>query len=238
MAVCLCLYTSNDLGKKLMFMRASLMATVGTAYSVCYSKNLQQLIGCFINTDDLPGNQYGTWNASVLEDKDQATKIKEHLMSKGGKATAKDIIAYLEIPEVKAQFKLDKPPSIQTVQHWMHKLGYQWSLDPKGQYIDGHKRADIVHYQMHCYIPTWSRLEKQMCTYDSKTMQESPPTLGPGKKPVMVWFHDKSTFYANDCCLTQWVNCAEGAKPYAKGDGPLVMVADFVGIDGWLTGIK
>ncbi|EUC54171.1 hypothetical protein RSOL_032510 [Rhizoctonia solani AG-3 Rhs1AP] len=157
-------------------------------------------------------------------------------MSKGKYASANDIVAYLETLEVKQWFKLDEPPSLRTAQRWMKELGYRWSLDPKGQYADGHEREDVVCYRTHRYVLLWSRLEKRMCTYDSKTMQEFPPALLPGQKPVMVWFHDELIFYANDRRLTRWINCAEGAKPYAKGDGASIMVADFVGIDGWLTG--
>ena len=52
---------------------------------------------------------------------------------------------------------------------------------------------------------------------------------------IVIWVHDKSTFYANDRCVLRWVHSSESAKPYAKGKGASQMVADFVSPDyGWL----
>src|SRR5258705_12503344 len=56
---------------------------------------------------------------------------------------------------------------------------------------------------------------------------------------TIVWFHDESIFYAHDCQKVCWVHDSETAKPYAKGEGPSVMVADFVSADyGWLKGVN
>ena len=52
---------------------------------------------------------------------------------------------------------------------------------------------------------------------------------------IVIWVHDESTFYANDQCVLHWVHSSESAKPYAKGEGALQMVVDFVSLDyGWL----
>src|ERR1700730_5978655 len=52
---------------------------------------------------------------------------------------------------------------------------------------------------------------------------------------IVIWFHDKSTFYANDCRTKCWVHKTETAVPCAKGEGVLLMVADFMSADyGWL----
>ena len=63
----------------------------------------------------------------------------------------------------------------------------------------------------------------------------------PGPQPqansqwIVIWVHDESTFYANDWCLLWWVHESKTAKPYAKGEGLLQIVADFVSLDyGWL----
>jgi hypothetical protein len=97
-------------------------------------------------------------------------------------------------------------------------------------------RAGLVHYQQFRFIPVWSRFEKRMRAYDSKTMQEVAPTLVPREREVMVWFHDESIFYANDRRLSRWVHRTERAIPYPKGEGASIMVADFISIDGWLRG--
>ncbi|KAF9513551.1 hypothetical protein BS47DRAFT_1362397 [Hydnum rufescens UP504] len=65
---------------------------------------------------------------------------------------------------------------------------------------------------------------------------EEVPALPP-EKWTIVWFHDESIFYAHDHCKVCWVHNSESAKPYAKGDGASLMVADFVSADyGWLQG--
>ena len=52
---------------------------------------------------------------------------------------------------------------------------------------------------------------------------------------MVLWFHDESTFYANDRRQTRWVHKSETAVPCAKGEGASQMVADFVLADhGWL----
>ena len=50
-----------------------------------------------------------------------------------------------------------------------------------------------------------------------------------------MWFHDKSTFYANDWCFAHWIHKGEKPKPYAKGEGASEMVVDLVSTDyRWL----
>jgi hypothetical protein len=51
----------------------------------------------------------------------------------------------------------------------------------------------------------------------------------------VVWFHNESTFYTNNWRVSCWVHKNKDLKPYAKGEGPLQMVADLVSADyGWL----
>ena len=52
---------------------------------------------------------------------------------------------------------------------------------------------------------------------------------------IVIWVHDESIFYAHDCQQTAWYHKDETAKPYAKGKGASLMVADFISADyGWL----
>ena len=53
--------------------------------------------------------------------------------------------------------------------------------------------------------------------------------------PIVAWVHDESIFYAHDRHQTAWYHKDETAKPYTKGEGVSLMVADFVSADyGWL----
>ena len=52
---------------------------------------------------------------------------------------------------------------------------------------------------------------------------------------TVIWYHDESTFYANDRRHVCWVHTSENAVPQSKGEGTSLMVADFVSADcGWL----
>jgi hypothetical protein len=52
---------------------------------------------------------------------------------------------------------------------------------------------------------------------------------------VIVWSHDESIFYAHDQRKKGWYHKDAPAKPYMKGEGASLMVADFVSADfGWL----
>lgn len=53
---------------------------------------------------------------------------------------------------------------------------------------------------------------------------------------MVFWNHDESTFFANDHRTLRWVHNSKSVKPYAKGEGASLMVADFVLADfGWLA---
>ena len=45
---------------------------------------------------------------------------------------------------------------------------------------------------------------------------------------TVVWFHDESTFYANNQHKSGWVHSSEIAVPYTKEEGPSQIVADVV----------
>lgn len=113
----------------------------------------------------------------------------------------------------------------------MKKLDYRWTQNPKRQFVDGHERDDVVAYCQGVFLLPWTKVKVRTCDW-SREGQPDPP---PSEQHTVVWFHDKSTFYANDCRLTQWVHKDETPVPYAKGKGPSQMVADLVSTDyGWL----
>jgi hypothetical protein len=59
--------------------------------------------------------------------------------------------------------------------------------------------------------------------------------MGGGKR-VIAWFHDESVFYAHDWWKKGWYHKDASAKPYTKGEGASLMIADFVSADfGWLS---
>ncbi|KIK76505.1 hypothetical protein PAXRUDRAFT_169730 [Paxillus rubicundulus Ve08.2h10] len=172
------------------------------------ARKLRKWLWSFIEScSELPVNLYGTWNTCLLEKGDLAKEIHEHLQGIGKCIRAEDIIHFLDQPEIRQKHSLKKTISVTTAQHWMAMMDFRWTKTPLGQYIDGHEREDIEA--------------------GDRPVQE--------QERVIIWFHDESTFYANDHCKVYWVHKDETAKPRAKGEGASLMVADFISADyGWL----
>ncbi|KEP45062.1 DDE family endonuclease [Rhizoctonia solani 123E] len=199
------------------------------------ARQVRTWIRAYQGENKLPTSVYSSWNASVIEDEDLASAIRESLRSKGKYIQARDVLEFFGTPAALAfSHLIDAPPSIRTAQRWMHRMGYTWMKERRGQFADGHEREDVVEYRMKNYIPAWIKLEQRMRSWDSDG-NEIPPILKEGERVVVVWFHDESTFYAHDRRLTRWVHESETAGIHKKGEGVSLMVADFISADyGWL----
>ena len=108
-------------------------------------------------------------------------------------------------------------------------------------YMDGHEREDVVEYRQNVFVPQWQCYEAMARWWNPDGQEEGDVwervfVAGPGGKIIVVWRHDESTFYANDRRRLRHVHNSETAKPYAKGEGISMMVADLISLDyGWLT---
>jgi len=120
-----------------------------------HSRLIQGRTRAFIaDHEDLPYNNYGTWNETALKtDKNLAQEIHAHLQSIGKYVWAMDLVDFLDTEEMRVRTKHKKRIDVTTAQRWMHKLNYQWTLDPKGQY----ERDDIITYRQRVFLPTWKR---------------------------------------------------------------------------------
>jgi hypothetical protein len=165
-----------------------------------------------------------------------------HLQSIGKYVTANHIVRYLNEPDVQKRWKIKKMISLATAQRWMHRMGYRWTKQPSGQFVDGHEREDVVAYRQNVFLPAMAELESKIRTWNNGLTEEFKPwphDIDDGPRPfqdrTVVWYHDESTFYANDRRNVGWVHKDAKAVPRAKGEGPSLMVADFVSADyGWL----
>ncbi|KAK0495603.1 hypothetical protein EDD18DRAFT_1354058 [Armillaria luteobubalina] len=99
----------------------------------------------------------------------------------------------------------------------------------KGQYVDGHEREDVVKYWREVFLPAMAALESRMRKWSSNDGPETVPDSH--TRCVVVWFHDESTFYANDCRQKTWEHKNGKARLRAKGDGSSLMIAEFVSAD-------
>ena len=127
----------------------------------------------------------------------------------------------------------------------MKNLGYHWQKEPKGQYVDSHEHEDVMAHQQKVYLPFMEECERRMRQWDgdgNEVIAEGVADKSNGNWTLIqcwclvIWFHDECIFYAHDQHIICWVHSLETAKPYAKGEGQSLMVADFVSADyGFLS---
>ena len=60
-----------------------------------------------------------------MEDEDFAQAIVAHLQSLSPYTEARDIVNFLDCPNVRAKYGLKKSICEQTTRKWMHKMGYR-----------------------------------------------------------------------------------------------------------------
>ena len=182
----------------------------------------------------LPINPYGDWNKSLLVNENIVNEVSIYLLSlRKNEFTAKHLMDFLHRADIKGKYGIERNISHKTACRYLHTLGYRYQSTPKGQYVDGHEREDVITYQEKVFLPKWKRFAKWMAVWD-KDLQEHLPTGG--EKRVIAWFHNESVFYAHDRWKNGWYHKDSGAKPYTKGEGPSLMITDFVSADfGWLS---
>jgi hypothetical protein len=217
---------------------ASLSTASALEQSPFHAQVLQERARAFIaDRRDLPFNVYGTGKANEFlldRDKELAQDINLHLQGIGKWVRAMDLVDYLDTPEMRRRTGHTERIHITTAQRWMKRLGYRWKTTPKGQYVDGHKWEDIVAYRQHVFLPVWRRAQARTRDFSREHKEDQPSPL-PSQRHTVMWFHDESTFYANDRRKTWWVFKEETALPQPKGEGASQMVADMVSADyGWL----
>jgi hypothetical protein len=221
---------------------SSLAAATALEKGPWFARRLREwTIGFVGDNDNLPLNVYGTWNKSRLDDEDLQAELFTHLQGIGKYICADDVSCYMNRDDVKKRYGMKKGICIRTARNWLDKLGYRWTLEPSGQYVDGHERDDVVTYRKEVFLPCWLQIEPHLRSWslDGK-LEVVPPaqSIGiahPADQRTVVWFHDESTFYENDRQKKRWVNVSETAVPRAKGEGASLMIAEFVLADyGWL----
>ena len=214
--------------------KSSLQAAIALGHGTDCARRLRKLCRQFIdNRELLPINPFGHWNESMLSDEDLTNDINLYLMELGKNISASKLVEFLGRPDVRSKYEIEKTISERTAQRYLNSLGYRWSTPKKGQYADGHECEDVVHYQEMIFLPEWTKIVQCMESWSKENLPEFGPRM-PGPE-VVVWFHDETIFYAHDHHKKGWYHKDESAKPYVKGEGATLMVADFVSAKfGWL----
>jgi hypothetical protein len=184
---------SVDYGK---WMVASLRTVNNVNQASLYARQLRGWVRDFIaDCEVLLQNPYGGWNESLIDtDETLAQDIHLHLQGIRKFVKSMDLVDFLDTPEMRERTGLTKWIHLTTAQRWMKKLDYCWQRDPKGQFVDGHERKDVVNYRQNIFLPSWSNIKAKTRDW-SQANQPMPP---PNEHRTVVWFHDESTFYAND----------------------------------------
>jgi hypothetical protein len=227
------MYTNPDSRTYNHWSASSYQTAIGLGRGQHCARRLRELCRAFItNREVLPINPYGDWNESMLVDENLRNEIGIYLLSIGNEISAKKLMDFLRQPEIREKYGIEKNISHKTACRYLNSLGYRYKATPKGQYADGHERKDVVFYRDNVFLPQWSHFQNRMATWDERLVESAP--AGPGRR-VITWFHDESVFYAHDRRRKGWYLKDAPAKPYAKGEGASLMVADFVSADfGWL----
>jgi hypothetical protein len=217
------------------WMAASLDIARTAERGLWFARRLREWTSAFIkDAEDLPLNIYGTWNKSRVDDEGLKQELFTHLQSIGKYISAMDVVCYMAQPDVQKRYGMKKGITEMTMRNWLSWIGFRWTLELSGQYVDGHERDDVVEYRQKVFLPRWKELEPNLHAWTQDGTEEE---VGEGPQPqrLVVWFHDESMFYANNRRKKHWVHNSEKAVPRAKGEGASLMVADFVSADyGWL----
>jgi len=198
------------------------------AWTLCVSAR------AYVQTQELPMHNHRNPKESRINNEELSSEIQLYLQAVGQYTCAQDIVNFTKRDDVQKWYGFTKPISLTTAKCWMSKLGYHWTKGPKGQYVDGHEREDVVKYRQEDYLPAWDKFKDCLHVWTDNTIHlkvDEDPNSNPDVTNMVVWFHDKSTFYAHDHCDQCWHHETEGPKPQPKGKGVFLIVAHFVSAD-------
>ena len=216
------------------WMKASVDVASSRTKGTWRARTLRASTRAYIQTREIPTHNYRNPRETRIDDDELSSEILIYLQGVGKYTRAQDIVEFSKNEDVQKRHEFTKPISLSTAKRWMGQLGYRWTKEPKGQYHDGHERADVVEYRQKTFLPAWTRLENRMRVWTDDNIHlkvDEVPISMPDIKNVVIWFHDESTFYAHDRRTQRWMHENEGPKPQPKGEGVSLMVAHFVSAD-------
>ena len=95
--------------------------------SVSKSHTIRKRAKEFITERLIPQNPFGTWSHSKIdEDKELKQELNLYLQSKGLYMRAEDVKEFLNDPEVREKYGINKNIHLATAKRWLKKLGYRW----------------------------------------------------------------------------------------------------------------
>ena len=178
---------------------------VGTHFAcqICFLAHHYQLF------EQLPPQKQGKYlNRLLLNDKQVQAAARTYLMGLSmGKVTLLCFRCMLnEHILLLLGYALKNNLSLCTAQQWLVRLSWRNKLLRKGVYMDGHKRPDVVKYRNDTFLCLMEKYQAKMVIWEMKESElvQIDPVLGPGKKRIIVFFQDESSFHANEYKRMIW----------------------------------
>ena len=120
-----------------------------------------------------------------------------------------------------------------TARRWMLREGFRYTKHQKGVYVDGHERPDVVEYRQKVFIPTIRSYQPRIIEYEIGNCTQEVAKVSSNERPIVIMFHDESTFQAHDAQEKSWVLDSQHALR-KKGVGRGIHRSDFIGpTGGW-----
>ncbi|KAF7311191.1 hypothetical protein MKEN_01020600 [Mycena kentingensis (nom. inval.)] len=217
-----------------MWTAASKDAAVSANYSIHWGRNLRQWCRSMMeDMENIPLDNYGKSGLRAsIDDEDISFAVIQHIQTAGKFFSAKDIMRFTGTPEMLERLGRTKPISIWTARRWLLKMGYRFKKRPRGLYMDGHEREDVVEYRQNVFVPIMEEIKERM----RRRLEDGTWGLPPGvERAIVLWHQDESTFYQNDQRMVYWIPPDDPCKPLPKGEGYSIMVNGIVSADyGWL----
>jgi len=73
---------------------------------------------------------------------------------------------FLHQADIKEKYGIECDISHKTACRYLQALGYHYQSTPKGQYVDGHEREDIVTHREKVFLPKWKKFMDWMAAWD------------------------------------------------------------------------
>ncbi|KAL1659549.1 hypothetical protein GGF50DRAFT_130934 [Schizophyllum commune] len=208
---------------------ASLQAATVLGRGPAWARRVRALAQNMLhNRGDIPEHNYGP-TKSTMDDEALCDELALHLQAKGKYISRQDVVEFMDRPDVRARYNCRRGITLHTAGRWLRRMGYRWHRTRRGQYVDGHERRDVVWYRQKVFLPAITEAEHRTRAWILANRDNLGPL--PRNRILVIWFHDESTFYANDRREIIWIHQDSSATPRAKGEGASYMVADYVSAD-------
>ena len=123
------------------WIESSELAAKAAGRGINHARNLCRWVVDYMQHGNLPLNNYGQLNTSILGDEDLAQQIHLHLLgiAKDGYVRAQDVVDLMATPDMKSYLGIKTGITVCTAQRWLNAMKWRYGKPSKGMYLDGHE---------------------------------------------------------------------------------------------------